>query len=103
MPRLRFTRTARADLLEIHDYIARDKPVAARKFTAALEAKCRKLADMPHIGTRRDELAEGLRCLSAGNYVIYFTSTTEEVVVVRVLHGARDLSPWMFTNGNAGD
>jgi plasmid stabilization system protein ParE len=49
----------------------------------------------PQAGTMRDELCAGLRCFSVGSYVIYFRER-EPVVIIRVLHGARDVTPEMF-------
>jgi toxin ParE1/3/4 len=38
------------------------------------------------------ELSEDLRSCAHGNYVIFFESTPEQVTIVRILHGARDIS-----------
>ena len=43
----------------------------------------------------RDELHEGLRSARHGRYLIFFMEAEEEVRIVRVLHGARDL-PRLF-------
>ena len=32
-----------------------------------------------------------MRSCAHGNYVIFFESTTEQVIIVRILHGARDI------------
>ena len=39
----------------------------------------------------RAELDDGIRSCAHGHYVIFFEATAEAVLVVRVLHGARDL------------
>lgn len=41
-------------------------------------------------GAPRDKLAPGLRAFFHKDYVIYYTHTVEEVVIIRVAHGARD-------------
>ena len=38
----------------------------------------------------REQLAAGLRVTFNGNYAIYYLCKDSEVVIVRVLHGARD-------------
>jgi toxin ParE1/3/4 len=38
----------------------------------------------------RNQLAPGLRALPYGDYVIYYMAKPDELVIVRVLHGARD-------------
>lgn len=90
MSRCRFSPEARRDLQEIHDYIARDNPAAARGFIGFLEEKCDKLASAPEMGERREDLAAGLRCFSAGRYAIFYRFAEGGVEIVRVVSGARD-------------
>jgi toxin ParE1/3/4 len=42
------------------------------------------------MGPAREQLAPGLRALSYRDYVIYYLAAPDELVIVRVLHGARD-------------
>jgi toxin ParE1/3/4 len=49
------------------------------------------LAKQPGMGEARPELAEGLRCFSVGNYLIFFKPLSDGIEVVRVLSGARDI------------
>jgi toxin ParE1/3/4 len=44
----------------------------------------------PNSGPARDQLGKGLRIGFSGNYAIYYTPTESELIIVRVLHGARD-------------
>jgi plasmid stabilization system protein ParE len=71
MKQLVFAKQAQTDLLEIQQYIARDKPTAAVRFVDGLEQECRLLAKFPGLGTRRDDLAEGLRLFTCRGYGIY--------------------------------
>ena len=88
---LLITPLAAFDLEEIGDNIAQDNPVRAGTFVAELRAHCEKIC-LNHAGyRRRPELSEGLRSCAHGNYVIFFESTTEQVTIVRILHGARDI------------
>ena len=82
---------ARADLVEIGDFIAQDDPRRAASFVAEIEAKMRAAAERPGSFPSRDELHEGLRAARHGRYLIFFVEAGDEVRVVRVLHGARDL------------
>ena len=79
------------DLEEIGDYIAQDNPVRAGTFVAELRAHCEKICLNPAGYRRRPELSDDLRSCTHGNYVIFFESTTEQVTIVRILHGARDM------------
>jgi len=82
---------ARADLIEIGDYIALDDPGRAASFVAEIETGMREAAERPMSFPARDELHEGLRAARHGRYLIFFVEQGDEVQVVRVLHGARDL------------
>jgi toxin ParE1/3/4 len=42
------------------------------------------------LGPPREQLAPGLRVIFQGHYGIYYVLRDQEVVIVRVLHGARD-------------
>ena len=89
MPKLRFSHDARADLQEIARFIARDKPIAARKWAEKIKAKCRLLAIHPKLGEARDDLGEGVRCTFVGSYVIFYRQTGEIVEISRVIRGDR--------------
>jgi len=53
--------------------------------------QCQKVALNP-VGYRfRAELSEGLRSCAYGSYVIFFESTPNQVTIIRILHGARDI------------
>lgn len=82
---------ARADLIEIGDFIALDNPERAASFIAEIEAKMNAAAERPGSFPARGELHEGLRSALHGRYLIFFLETEDEVRIVRVLHGARDL------------
>jgi toxin ParE1/3/4 len=91
VPRLVILPAARADLIEIGDFIAADSPQRAATFVAEIEVRMRVAAERPMSFPARDELHEGLRAARHGRYLIFFVEAGDEVQVVRVLHGARDL------------
>jgi toxin ParE1/3/4 len=50
------------------------------------------LARHPHIGRPRDEdLRPGLRSFTVGKYLIFYRVEGEDVLILRVLHGRRDI------------
>lgn len=49
------------------------------------------LGRQPLIGESRDDLQPGLRSFPVGNYVILYEIIDSHPVIVRVLHGARDI------------
>ena len=75
----------------IGDYIGADNPKRAVSFVQELREQCRRIAQNPLGYQPRPELAANLRSYAYGHYVIFFEVTSEEVAIVRVLHGARDL------------
>jgi toxin ParE1/3/4 len=85
------TSLAAFDLEEIGDHIAQDNPIRAGSFVAELHAHCEKICLNPGGYRRRPELSDDLRSCAHGNYVTFFDSMTEQVTIVRILHGARDI------------
>jgi toxin ParE1/3/4 len=91
--RLRVLPSAKADLVEILDYVTRKSGSVAtgRRFVAALRAQCRHLAELPGIlGRRRPELRPDIRSFPFRNYVIFFRYVDEDFEVVNILEGHRD-------------
>ncbi len=82
---------AENDLDEIWLYIAQDNPDSADALLDKIEERCQALAQFPFIGTDRDELMSDLRSLPVGNYLIFYMPIEDGIVVVRVLHGMRDV------------
>jgi len=88
---LRLTNTAEGDLAEIWAYIAAEASESiATRFLEAVEAKFNPLLYSPLIGSRRDQFGPGLRVIFHTPYAIYYLPANRELVIVRVLHGARD-------------
>ena len=88
---LLITPLAAFDIEEIGDYIAQDNPIRAVTFVDELRAHCEKICFNPVGYRRRPELSDDLRACAHGNYLIFFESTTEQVTIIRILHGARDI------------
>jgi toxin ParE1/3/4 len=93
-----YLRKAQEDIDDITYYIAQDNLEAAVAFFEAVESTCAMLSTMPGIGSARDfrnpRFAD-LRMFPVKkfeNYLIFYQSTDEELLVVRVLHGARDIA-----------
>jgi toxin ParE1/3/4 len=96
MARLTITAHARADLQEIHSHIAKDKPEAARRFVERLRAKARQLAETPGMGrSRGEDLRPNLFSFPVGQYILFYREQPGGIVLVRVIHGSRDL-PALF-------
>jgi toxin ParE1/3/4 len=97
MARLTIAGSARADLREIRDHIAKDNPQAARRLIERFRATARKLAQTPGMGrSRQEDLRPGLFSFPVGSYVLFYQMQPGGIVLVRVVHGGRDL-PAIFS------
>ncbi|SHL27557.1 toxin ParE1/3/4 [Roseibium suaedae] len=92
MRRLIILPAARDDLADIADFIAQDNPTRALSFLEEIELRLRSTTERPESFPARNNLATGLRCARHGKYLIFFLHTDEEVRIVRILHGLRDLA-----------
>jgi toxin ParE1/3/4 len=88
------SRKSRDDLSGIADYHSDRDLDFALSLLGAIEAECRKLAEMPGLGRPRPE-REGLRSWRVGRtkYLIFYRPVEGGIEIVRVVHGSRDLGP----------
>ena len=91
MKRHVFAPLARDDLMSIGLYIADENPERAETLIAELEAKARQAAERPLSFPERSDISPGLGAAIHGRYLLLFRDLGDEVRIVRVLHGARDL------------
>lgn len=93
-----FLKKAEEDIEEILRYISRDNPTAALAVREAIENTCETIATMPQVGTSRtfsNPVYKGIRLMLVKkfeNYLIFYQPTEQGVLIVRVLHGARDIA-----------
>ena len=80
------------DLHEIWLQIALDSQRAADRFAELVYAAEDMLADYPALGEARPDLASGLRKWRVWKYLLLYRVDEDAVTIVRILHGARDLS-----------
>ena len=91
------TAAAEADLEAIGDYIARDNPTRAVSFIRELERCCEEIAEMPQTWqlVPRYE-AQGIRRRVYGRYLIFYSTSTDQVTILHVLNGAMDYEAILF-------
>ena len=85
---------ADSDLDDIWYYVASESGsvATADRFIDTIAERFYFLAEYPHLGRRRDaDLRPGLRSFSIGEYVIIYRQRGEDILVLRVLHGSRDI------------
>ena len=88
--KLRWTRRARRDLVDIARYIERDKPEAARRWVARLRQRARTVAELPNSGRRVPEAPRGdVREVLVRSYRIVYLIDAETVWILTVFEGHR--------------
>ena len=91
MSALIFAPSARQDLLDIFDYMARDNPIAAANWIDKIEERCELIARTPEFGEVRPEYGADIRSNVVGRYVIFYRPINDGIEVVRVIAGDRDI------------
>lgn len=86
-------------MVETWGFIAKDNPQAASKLIREIKDRFEIIQEHPEIGPRRDRLGEGLRVHFHRDYAMYYRFTNADVIIVRVVHGARDLRALRFDEG----
>jgi toxin ParE1/3/4 len=95
-----WTEPAVADLTALRDYIARDSEHYARQFIARILQAVEHLESLPRMGRKVPEAAdEDVREILFQAYRIIYRISGEQVQVLSVLRGSRDLTrreskPW---------
>ena len=97
MARVVRTSAAERSLEEIFDYIGRQNhsPVAAARFLRRIANKCEVFATQPLSGEARPDLGANVRCFPVGDYLVLYQPLEDGILVLLVIHGARDL-PTVF-------
>lgn len=91
MKRFRLSTLAEADLDEIWLHVAEDRGVdVADRLIDAIMNRIILLASHPKAGRVRDDITPGLRSAPVRRHIIYFRLEQSRILIVRVLHGARD-------------
>ena len=88
--------TAGADAREIWAYIAKDNPDAAKRLMERFDRMFRSLSTQPLLGKNVQELSPNLRFIPIGSYLIFYRPVEDGVEIVRLLHGARDITAEFF-------
>lgn len=83
---------AKADLIEIADWIARrGAPISGKAFVGRIRAYIKTLDTASERGQRLDDVAAGLRLVSFEGVSIAVHVDDHTVTVLRVLYGGRDV------------
>ena len=98
MVRIRFTNSAETDLLELWLATAEENLVAADESLDSIQATVSLLGTQPEMGRARPELSYDLRSFPTRTpYIIFYLLDEDGLLVVRVLHHARDIDADYFS------
>jgi toxin ParE1/3/4 len=90
----RLSSRAEADLDDIWYYVAKQSGSIeiANWLIESISDRFLVLAKSPHLGRARDEdFGHGTRSFAVGDYVIVYCLNDEDVLILRVVHGRRDI------------
>lgn len=82
---------AERDVFDITTWMAADSMMRADKIAIAVSKALDRLGLFPELGRSAPELGAGRRLWRVWDYLMIYRVTSDEVVIERVLHGARDL------------
>ena len=89
---VKWTHHALTQLRHIHDYIAQDSPLYAKRVSDALVRKTLLLDELPRLGRKVPEFdEERVRELSLYSYRILYEINTTHIDILAVIHKRRDL------------
>ncbi|MFN0137930.1 MAG: type II toxin-antitoxin system RelE/ParE family toxin [Phycisphaerae bacterium] len=82
---------AEDDFLNIWLYVARDSIRAADALLEQFDTALDLLSEFPDSGAPRENLGRGVRMHVVGSYCLYYRRANDDIELLRVLHGARQL------------
>ncbi len=98
---IKWTESALDDLAGIQSYIGKDSQFYAKQFIERIFELVENLTDFPAIGRKVPEAADrdDVRELIFQGYRIMYLQQSEQVSILTVIHGSRDLigmdnKPW---------
>jgi len=92
VPVLEWHLAARADLLAIVDYISDDNIDAAQRLKDEIETRAAALTERPKL-YRAGRVAGTREMVVRSTYVVVYAEHKRAVMILRVLHGARQWPP----------
>lgn len=95
MARSRLTPRAEAQLYAIWADIAVHSPRAADGLFERIMKRIRLGAEMPMMGSPRPELSATARILIEGPYILIYEPQMDGILIVAIVHGAREPSTWL--------
>jgi toxin ParE1/3/4 len=89
--RVRYSRKAKADLLDLWIWLAEDSLQIADQKIAEIERRASTLKEHPELGVARPEIGLEARSLVIERWLALYVIDADGVLIMRVVDGARDL------------
>lgn len=84
--------TAERDLIELWQWVASTSGEdAADEFLELMFEQAQRLVEFPDLGRDRSDLLANVRSIAVRRVLVFYRVTAEEIQVVRVLPGYRDI------------
>jgi len=95
---INWTYEAEKWLKDIHDYIALDNPLAAKRVIKGIYDKAQILKKFPKIGHKyHSDFKKDIRILLYGHYrIAYLIKPDRDIDILGVFHGALDIDKYLF-------
>jgi len=91
---VKWTRHAQTQLRQLHDYIAQDSPLYAKRVSEELVQKSLTLDQLPRKGRKVPELNDdAVREISLYSYRLLYEIKASHIEVLAVIHKRRDVLP----------
>ena len=89
----RLSAQAESELNEIWSHVGSESGSGdiADRLLDSIGVHLRILGENPYIGRSRADLRPGFRSLPAGSYMLFYRVDGDDVLILRVLHGRRDI------------
>lgn len=95
------TNAAKADLVNIAEFISQNNPQRAISFVDELLDRCLSLSDMPRAYPLVSRYAHyGVRRCIHYDYLIFYRISEDFLEIIHILHGARDYEALLFSENS---
>jgi plasmid stabilization system protein ParE len=96
---VKWTKPARSDLKQVHDYIAQDSTFYAKKVVDEVVAKSELLSEFPQLGRVVPEIDDpNIREVFVYSYRLIYEIQKGDVTILGLIHGKRDFSSGNLVN-----
>jgi toxin ParE1/3/4 len=79
------------DIHEIYEYLSQRSAAVADRTLARFSQRFSDLCEFPMLGPDRSELRRSLRGLVIDEHIAFYIVEADQIVIVRVLDGRRDI------------